>query len=201
VEETNSVEEYRKNNANDLELIQFMDRFAGRVIVGSFQSFTDEELDKFYAKRREPFFNAIKADINKISPDKLDLKIFSFEALWKVICRFFTSVDKSEFTKFQFLWKSKRLTVSETCSVCCELVLNDIYITKCGHFFHYDCLITWKEWKNPSGTQQWTRPLPNNSAQSSSPESNEDDPASAPPTCPNCRVPLEEFVHWSPNNK
>uniref|UniRef100_A0A6B2LS88 RING-type domain-containing protein n=1 Tax=Arcella intermedia TaxID=1963864 RepID=A0A6B2LS88_9EUKA len=48
--------------------------------------------------------------------------------------------------------------------ICFEPVLNDIYVTGCGHIFHFDCLQTWVKYKK------------------------------GVPTCPNCRQELREFA-------
>ncbi len=159
-----SVDGYKALNKEDSELLEFMSRFP-KVIIGSFQTDDDDEIDVLLQKnKRIPFHTEIKADLDHCTKsDKIYMEVFNFKSFCQKIANFFHFLFvESDKKKIRYLFEKDRLGMYQQDSICLEVVLNDIFITECGHVFHFDCLALWIQHGNN--------------------------------TCPNCRQPLKEFV-------
>eukprot|EP00727_Mastigamoeba_balamuthi_P014804 m51a1_g995 hypothetical protein (347) ;mRNA; f:512199-513239 len=161
------------------EFIAFIRKFGDRVVVGSFQTDEDEEIDTMLQPRRQHFKEAILHCLEGMPSRELTLQLKSRNIreffIW-VLDKLRISGNKPEQQKIYEAFAlnaeqqgGKALYFSGcTDPVCLEVVENDFFVSPCMHVAHFDCIRVWLIDHN---------------------------------TCPICRHPITTFVHLDDDTK
>jgi len=76
-----TLEEYRQLNCQDKDLLSFLDRFNGRVIIGSYFTHEMDIIDQqLNVALRQPFYKAIQSDLANCPNVSVHMRIINFQA-------------------------------------------------------------------------------------------------------------------------
>ena len=133
------------NSEHDKELLDLFNRCKSRT-VGTWHSHLNSQRDISGCQPdRQNFLTALHSVVNQI-----DLQFFTSiqpTSVWQRLALFFRKIFSSNLPGYEKLLtellRKNNPVFGGTCSICLEDIFNDIYVLKCSHIYHYDCIVSW----------------------------------------------------------
>jgi GTPase SAR1 family protein len=133
----------------------FLDKFPkDRIIVGTLQVDVSNDIDQLLNSRRKAMKDSILNYLNNLNSVKLfELNMRNFNDFVSFVWAFF-KLNVNEGYRERLLRAFVNTNNTEqlqfmdyTCTICTEKVDQDVFVSKCVHVFHFDCIRVWLQHK------------------------------------------------------